>query len=161
VLSFAAVRRVFVARSPQDLRRGIDALSGVVSAELGADPYAGDCFVFVSRDRRKLKALVWEPGGFWLCLKRLETGTFADWSSRCAAGAASVSVSPAEMHALLEGIDVRHARYRRRQPTGGEAGECFGKYARERRAGDPEHGPGGRHRRRHRHGGGAATGADR
>jgi len=101
VLSFASVRRVFIARGSQDMRRGIDTLTSVVLSELGQDPYAGDCFVFLGRDRRRLKALVWEEGGFWLCLKRLEAGTFADPSPWCAAGERSVTVTAAQMHALL------------------------------------------------------------
>ena len=115
MLSFATVRRVFIARQPQDMRRGIDTLTSVVVSDLGQDPYTGDCFVFLGRDRRRLKALVWEEGGFWLCLKRLEAGTFADPARWCRADQSSVAVTPAEMHALLEGIDVRSARYRVRQ----------------------------------------------
>jgi transposase len=77
MLNFAGMRRIFVARDPQDMRRGIDTLSAVVEHELGHEPYTGDCFVFLSRDRRKLKVLIWEDGGFWLCMKRLIRGTFA------------------------------------------------------------------------------------
>jgi transposase len=57
MLSFAGARRVFVARGPQGMRRGIDSLVSVVLGELGGDPYAGDCFVFIGRDRRRLKVL--------------------------------------------------------------------------------------------------------
>ena len=67
MLNFAAVRRIFVARQHQDMRRGINLLSSVVEHDLGQDPYTGDCFIFFSRDRKKLKAVVWEDGGFWLC----------------------------------------------------------------------------------------------
>ena len=77
MLSFLSARRIFVARAPQDMRRGIDTLSCVVEHELGHEPYTGDCFIFLSRDRKKLKVLIWEDGGFWLCMKRLITGTFA------------------------------------------------------------------------------------
>jgi len=73
MLNFAAVRRIFVAREAQDMRRGIDTLASVVEHGLREDPYAGDCFLFFSRDRRKLKALVWEDGGFWLCMKYLSS----------------------------------------------------------------------------------------
>jgi hypothetical protein len=59
VLSFTAMQRIFVARDPQDMRRGIDTLVCVVEHELGHEPYTGDCFIFLSRDRKKLK--VWIP----------------------------------------------------------------------------------------------------
>ena len=115
MLNFSGIRRVFIARGPQDMRRGIDSLSSAVVSELGQDPYAGDCFVFLGRDRRRLKALVWEDGGFWLCMKRLEAGTFLDPARWCLAGAVSVAVTPAQMHEILEGIDVKKASYRVRQ----------------------------------------------
>jgi transposase len=83
-----------------------------VATELGEDPRAGDCFVFIGRDRRRLKVLAWDSGGYWLCAKRLDAGTFAlpaaDETS------ASVVVSPTQMHLLLAGIDVKTARYRKR-----------------------------------------------
>lgn len=62
-----------------------------------------------------LKALVWQEGGFWLCQKRLEAGTFVDPARWCDDGAHSVIVTPAQLHALLEGIDVHAAHYRVRQ----------------------------------------------
>ena len=102
MLSFSSVRRIFVARAPQDMRRGIDSLSCVVEHELGHEPYTGDCFIFLSRDRKKLKVLIWEDGGFWLCMKRLITGTFAAVSSWSASTEPSVAVTPARIHALIE-----------------------------------------------------------
>lgn len=113
MLSFAGLRRIRIAREATDMRRGIDRLVSTVSSELGDDAFSGDCFVFISRDRRRLKALIWEDGGFWLCLKRLEAGTFPlprGWER----SASLVTVTAAQMHALIEGIDVRHARYRKR-----------------------------------------------
>jgi transposase len=83
------VKRIYVARDAQDMRRGIDTLACVVEHELGHEPYAGDCFVFLIRDRRKRKVLIWEDGGFWLCLKRLVAGTFAAASTWCAVDAAA------------------------------------------------------------------------
>jgi transposase len=114
VLTFSSVRRIFLARGPVDMRRGIDTLSAAVAGDLGEDHYAGDCFLFVGRDRRRLKVLVWEVGGFWLCQKRLESGTFpmpAGWNDP---NLTSVVLSPARVHAMLEGIDVRSATYQKR-----------------------------------------------
>jgi transposase len=119
VLSFTAMQRIFVARDPQDMRRGIDTLVCVVEHELGHEPYTGDCFIFLSRDRKKLKALIWEPGGFWICMKRLITGTFATVASWSASTDASVAVTPARVHALLEGIDMKNTHYRARTRADG------------------------------------------
>ena len=96
------------------MRRGIDTLASVVLGELGGDPRCGDCFVFIGRDRRRLKVLVWDAGGYWLCAKRLDAGTFAVPNAVVEAGVTSVALSPVAMHLLLAGIDVRAARYRKR-----------------------------------------------
>ena len=113
MLSFPSSRRIFLARSATDMRRGIDTLASVVIRELGGDPRSGDCFVFVGRDRRRLKILVWDEGGYWLCAKRLDVGTFAVPACDDPA-AVRVTLSPVRMHLLLAGIDVRAARYRKR-----------------------------------------------
>lgn len=113
MLSFPQSRRIFVARQPADMRRGVDALSSIVQSEFGQDPYAGDVFVFVSRDRRRVKVLAWDVSGFWLCAKRLEGGTYAIPRQVLESSEASVRMTPAQIALLLEGIDVREARYHR------------------------------------------------
>ena len=77
MLNFSSSRRIFLARSATDMRRSIDTLASMVIGEFSDDPRSGDCFVFVGRDRRRLKVLVWDEGGYWLCAKRLDAGTFA------------------------------------------------------------------------------------
>lgn len=107
-------RRIFVALDPMDMRRGIDRLASWVEGTLGADPYAGDLFVFLSRDLRRVKILAWEASGYWLCMKRLQQGRFSRPRRRVlATGELVVDLSPAELGMLLEGIDVHRATYRR------------------------------------------------
>jgi transposase len=113
MLSFPSSRRIFLARSATDMRRGIDTLASMVLGELGGDPRSGDCFVFVGRDRRRLKVLVWDEGGYWLCARRLDAGTFS--VPACADPTVTrIALSPTRMQLLLAGIDVRSARYRKR-----------------------------------------------
>jgi transposase len=111
--------RLFLALRPTDMRRGIDSLSSQVLQEMGEDPYRGDCFLFLGRDRRRLKVLVWEDGGFWLCLKRLVQGTFpvpAGWGATAgeSAAGAKVDMSESQITAMLEGIEVQEIRRRKR-----------------------------------------------
>ena len=107
-------RRIFLAVDPMDMRRGIDRLASFVEGQLQADPYAGDLFVFLSRDARRVKILAWESSGYWLCMKRLEKGCFSRPRQRLlATGELTVSLSPAELGLLLEGIEVHRATYRR------------------------------------------------
>jgi len=64
-------------RSPCDMRKSFNGLSGLVRNELGKEPCSGDVFVFLNKTRTHLKLLHWERGGFVLYYKRLEQGTFA------------------------------------------------------------------------------------
>jgi transposase len=73
--------------SSQDMRKGFDALSGVVLRDMGRDPLTGEVFIFMNRSRTTIKLLHWERGGLLLYHKRLEKGRFSlpvfDGESRC------------------------------------------------------------------------------
>lgn len=112
MLSFGAGRRIFLAKATTDMRKSFDTLAAMVTEQLGGDPRSGDMFVFIGRRRDRVKVLIWEVSGFWLCAKRLERGTFACGSrvgARDARGAWPLSA--AELHNILEGIDVHRATY--------------------------------------------------
>ncbi len=69
--------RVFLHAPPTDLRKGFDALSGLVIAAFSQDPTSGHLFLFVNRRRDRLKILYWDRDGLAIWYKRLETpGSF-------------------------------------------------------------------------------------
>jgi len=103
MLSLAAATRVFVATAPIDLRGGFDRLSGLVTQVLAQDPLSGHWFVFTNQRRNRLKILVWDGSGLWVCAKRLERGRFS-WP---AAEEPSAVLRPEELSALLCGLEVR------------------------------------------------------
>ncbi|WP_149111071.1 IS66 family insertion sequence element accessory protein TnpB [Limnoglobus roseus] len=45
MLTLGATGAIYLAVEPQDGRKGIDGLAGVVAAALGRDPASGDLFV--------------------------------------------------------------------------------------------------------------------
>jgi transposase len=111
MLSFDGGRRIFLARSGTDMRKSFDTLATLVRQDLEQDPLCGDIFVFVSRNRQRVKILVWDVSGFWLCAKRLESGRFAVPQAAVGDDGDRVELSPAEVRLLLEGINVHHATY--------------------------------------------------
>lgn len=114
MLSFETGRRIFVARAATDMRKSFNTLSALVEHQLGHDPFAGDVFVFIGRAKNRMKVLVWDASGFWLCARRLEEGTFAVPKPLLDAGSKdAVQVSPGEMALILEGISVHRATYHR------------------------------------------------
>ena len=95
--------RVWLAAGVTDLRKGFDGLAAIVKATLAEDPYSGHLFVFRGRKGDRVKALWYDGDGLCLFAKRLERGTFV-WP-RATSGV--VSLSPAQLSMLIEGIDWR------------------------------------------------------
>ena len=57
-----------------DLRKGFNALCGVVNNNSTFSPTDGKVYVFINRHRTTMKLLHWERGGFVIYHKRLEQG---------------------------------------------------------------------------------------
>ena len=70
---------------------------------LGQDPFSGHLFVFRGRRGDLVKVLFWDGQGLCLFAKRLEQGRFT-WP---AAKDGVVTLTPAQLSMLLEGIDWR------------------------------------------------------
>ena len=92
---------VYAFSQPADLRRGYDGLSALVREAMGRDELSGDLYLFVSRNRRRAKVLLWDGTGLCVYAKRLEEGRFAClWSQK---GAAQVRLTVSELQLFLEG----------------------------------------------------------
>ena len=104
--SLSSTLRIFLAVEPADMRKGFDGLSQLVRDRIAQDPLSGHLYVFRNRRRDRIKVLYWDRDGFALWYKRLEKGTFRFPE----AVDGRVEVTPAEIAAVLEGIDLRHAR---------------------------------------------------
>lgn len=123
MLSLGFPQRIFLRRAVTDMRKSFDALAGLVRLEFDADPLSGDAFVFVGKAGNRVKILVFDRSGFWVLAKRLSSGRFGvagRW--RADGDEARVELSPAELNMLLEGIEVRDARYCRQYRRAGVEG---------------------------------------
>jgi len=70
------LEQVFLAVDPVDMRWGVERLSCYVQAAIGRSPCDGTAYAFSNRNRTRLKLLVWDGTGVWLCLRRLHAGRF-------------------------------------------------------------------------------------
>ena len=95
-----------VAAEAVDMRKGFEGLYGLVRDHLGQEPLSGHLFLFTNRTRTRLKALVWDGSGLWVCAKRLERGRFG-WPA--GDGTRSVTMRPEELAMLLNGLDLSQA----------------------------------------------------
>jgi transposase len=65
----------YLYNEPADMRKSFDGLCGLVESRLTRNPMSGEVFIFINKRRDHIKLLHWEPGGFTLYYKRLESGT--------------------------------------------------------------------------------------
>ena len=96
--------RIWIAAGFTDMRRGFQGLSAQVQTVLELQPFSGHVFIFRGRRGDIVKCLWFDGDGLCLFAKRLERGRFV-WPK---AESGTVSLSPAQLSMLLEGIDWRH-----------------------------------------------------
>lgn len=104
--------RYWLYAGPTDMRKSFDGLCGLVTGKLEQSPLSGDVFLFINKRRDKMKLLQWQPGGFVLYYKRLESGTFEYLVTGTSQLARSVSWS--ELAMLIEGIKIENSKQRKR-----------------------------------------------
>ena len=97
------IEQVYLCREPIDFRKSINGLSVLVEQELELNPFSNALYVFINRQRNKIKVLYWHRNGFCLWLKRLEAEQFA-WPKECEAYTQTISIH--EFEWLLEGFDL-------------------------------------------------------
>lgn len=91
-------------RKAADFRKGFDGLCGLARNELDREPTSGEVFVFINRNRDRIKLLQWQPGGFVLYYKRLEQGTIA--LPVLTREATSCTLSFPDLVMMIEGISM-------------------------------------------------------
>ena len=98
-----AQTKVWLCAGVTDMRKGFAGLSALAEKVLNQDPYSGHLFVFRGRRGDLIKIIWWDGQGACLFSKRLERGRFV-WPS---AKSGTLTLSPAQLAMLLEGIDWR------------------------------------------------------
>ena len=108
MLSVSATTRIFLCRTPVDVRKAHDGLCAIVRDGFGDDPFSGDVFAFFNKARDRIKLLLWDRNGFWLMYKRLERGTFP-FDVRGEDD--RIEITRAQLTMILEGIDARSVKW--------------------------------------------------
>jgi len=113
MLTLPPAVRIHVAVEPVDLRKSFDGLAHLVRAVLRDDPMSGHLFVFRNKRGHLLRVLFWDRTGFCVLSKRLEAGRFALPQDQDD-GQSKMELNAGELLLMLEGIELRGARRRRR-----------------------------------------------
>ena len=115
MIPFQGSIRVFVGLERVDMRKSFDGLTREVQRQIGLDPLAGFLYVFLGRNPRRMKMLLFDRHGFWIFYRRLERGSFQ--LPEAIGTSTSIEIDAASLAAILDGIDLRsmkrRLRYRR------------------------------------------------
>lgn len=98
--------RVYLSLHSTDMRCGCDRLSRAVEEHFGRNSLDGALYVFVSRDRKKVKILSWDKDGYWLHYKRLEASTFQIKRSENG----TEELSGVDLESLLCGVSLKRIK---------------------------------------------------
>jgi transposase len=101
MLSIGPRTKVFLRPGATDLRLGYEGLSQLARTGLGQDPQSGHVFAFCNHSRTRLKLLLHDGSGLWLCSKRLDSGGFT-WP----ADGPADPLTAAQLWALIAGLEV-------------------------------------------------------
>lgn len=93
--------QVFLAVEPVDIRQGADKLAQRLQHSLGCLPCNGSAYAFRNKAATRLKLLIWDGTGVWLCVRRLHQGRFT-WPQTADT---LFTLSQADWHWLICGID--------------------------------------------------------
>ncbi len=95
--------KIWLACGATDMRKGFDGLAVLVQQVLAQSPHSGALFAFRGKRGDLIKLLWYDGQGLCLFSKRMDRGRFVWPQTRTG----SVSLTPAQLSMLLEGIDWR------------------------------------------------------
>ena len=111
MFGFGPATRIYVAAGATDMRKNFNGLYGLVRDHLGCDPESGHVFVFTNARHNRVKLLVYDGSGLWVCAKKLDGGRFR-WPQRDS-GVKKIVLSYEELAQLLGGIDLAQTEQRK------------------------------------------------
>jgi len=97
---------VYAYTHPTDMRKSFDGLAALVTQGLHRDPLGGDLFLFVSRNRKRAKVLLFDGTGVCVYAKRLEARACRFTAVWTLADADPVRLTMTELQLLLEGTEL-------------------------------------------------------
>ncbi len=95
--------KVFLSKTPADMRASYDSLFTRVKEVIKEDPFSGHLFVFLNKRRNCCKCLYYDGTGFVLICKRLENGQFARVNPFYSG---DIALTQAEFNLFFEGADL-------------------------------------------------------
>lgn len=112
MLNLTSQVRIYLHVKPVDMRKSFDGLFGIVKNELQLDIRSGGLFLFLNRNRTRIKLIYWDVDGLAIWMKRLERGSFQNPQPDASTG--HLMMDAAQLHLLLSGIQIESVKRRKR-----------------------------------------------
>ncbi len=77
MFGFSSAARFFICKEAIDMRKGFEGLSNLVDIMFKAKITSGAFFVFINKNRNRVKVIYWDIDGLVIWYKRLEKGSFS------------------------------------------------------------------------------------
>jgi len=104
--------RIFLCTTPTKMHYSFDRLMGRAREIFDQDPTTGHLFLFVNRNRDRMKILFWDRDGFCIWYKRLERVTFQLLTPTV--DKEGIELDYPQLVKLIGGLDLRTGRRRKR-----------------------------------------------
>lgn len=105
-LRFRSGHRIFIYEVVIDMRAGFDRLCMLIREKMDQNILDGDLFIFLGKNRKRLKAICFDGTGLVLINKRLEKGSFMSITD-----IESVEISEEELDTLFSGGVIRRKMF--------------------------------------------------
>ena len=112
MISLPGDRAIFLYMEPTDMRKSFDGLSGLILRTHDKAPTNTSVFIFINKQRNKMKLLHWTGGGFVLYYKRLEEGSFE--LPQYDMDASLILLNYTKIVMLIDGISILNIKKRKR-----------------------------------------------
>jgi len=95
--------KIFICKTPTDMRASYDSLFNKAKNILNQDPFSGHIFVFINKRRNSCKCLYYDGTGLVLIGKRMEKNLF--WKIN-PLHSNDITLTQAEFNLFFEGADL-------------------------------------------------------
>lgn len=102
-LKFKSDLRVFVYSEVIDMRAGFGKLQALVAEKMEQNLFEGNVFLFLGKNRRRAKLLLFDGTGLTLVIKRLDQGSFMGVSDFFE----TKEITQTDLERVLDGANLR------------------------------------------------------
>jgi transposase len=98
------IEHIWLSLHPVDMRSGMDSLLARVVQSFAGGAVQHSAYIFTNKAVNRLKVLVYDGAGIWLCTRRLQSGRFV-WPRN---EIGQLSISAAQLQWLIAGAPWQH-----------------------------------------------------